>query len=275
MVQILEFDREPCHRFPFLNAGKGPGAFFRDEVPLHLGVVDRLPAGLQALVATADLQGRELLSNRGSGSPRLLGETLPALLVEELLRRTGVTEPRRVGVLLAGDFYAVPNLDKRGGEGDVTPVWDAFADEFAWVAGVAGNHDLFRDGAHRPRRVGSRQHYLDGAVARPESLNIAGLGGIVGNPRKPQRRTEEDYLGALSQLLELSPDILICHDGPDGTAREQRGMTTARELIELVRPMLVVRGHSHWSDPLAELVNGSQVLNVDARVVVLVAGSEE
>lgn len=32
---------------------------------------------------------------------------------------------------------------------------------------------------------------------------------------------------------------------------------------------LVVRGHSHWDEPLAELKSGTQVLNVDARVVVL------
>jgi hypothetical protein len=32
---------------------------------------------------------------------------------------------------------------------------------------------------------------------------------------------------------------------------------------------LVVRGHAHWPEPLVELASGVQVLNVDARVVVL------
>ena len=44
-------------------------------------------------------------------------------------------------------------LDKRGGSGDVTGVWLAFADIFQWVAGVAGNHDTF--GPDRIRRVRS------------------------------------------------------------------------------------------------------------------------
>ena len=48
-----------------------------------------------------------------------------------------------IGVLLAGDLYTVPALDRRGGSGDVTAVWRAFGDEFSWVVGVAGNHDTF------------------------------------------------------------------------------------------------------------------------------------
>jgi len=42
-----------------------------------------------------------------------------------------------------------------------------------------------------------------------------------------------------------------------------------REAVERLRPSLVVRGHAHWKESLAQLSGGVQVLNVDARVVVL------
>ncbi len=73
---------------------------------------------------------------------RLLGEWLPQILAESIL--PGLPLPAgRVGVLLAGDFYTVPSLDKRGGSGDVDSVWQAFGEHFHWVVGVAGNHDTY------------------------------------------------------------------------------------------------------------------------------------
>jgi hypothetical protein len=35
----------------------------------------------------------------------------------------------------------VPEANKGGGHGDVGVVWAAFAERFAWVAGVSRNHD--------------------------------------------------------------------------------------------------------------------------------------
>ncbi|MEZ6040302.1 MAG: hypothetical protein R3C20_07335 [Planctomycetaceae bacterium] len=67
-----------------------------------------------------------------------------------------------MGVILAGDFYTVPNLDKRGGSGDVTSVWQAFARQFKWVVGVAGNHDIFGNSEAPAQRISANSHYLDG-----------------------------------------------------------------------------------------------------------------
>jgi hypothetical protein len=36
---------------------------------------------------------------------------------------------------------------------------------------------------------------------------------------------------------------------------------------------LVICGHSHWDEPLAELPGGAQVLNVDGRAVLLRRGT--
>ena len=60
------------------------------------------------------------------------------------------------------------------------------------------------------------------------------------------------------------------HDGPDADIPGCRGITEAREIIQRKNPSLVIRGHKHWPQPLATLPNGTQVLNVEATVVILV-----
>lgn len=146
-MKITEFSDSSAHEILYLNAGRGPGQFYEDRLPIHLATVDRLPEGVSALVVTGDLQGRERFEDApGDGDGlRLLGEALPKRLVEEVFPLLGIAATDRVGLLLAGDFYTVPALDKRGGTGDVTAVWYAFAECFKWVAGVPGNHDLFGD----------------------------------------------------------------------------------------------------------------------------------
>jgi Icc-related predicted phosphoesterase len=273
-MKILDIT-PPLIELPFLNAGRGPGGFYEDRLPVHCATVDQLPQGLCAIIATSDLQGRERMRNSVSRPLRLLGEVLPELLVSRILPELEIAQGGDIGIILAGDFYTVPALDRRGGSGDVTAVWQAFADQFAWVAGVAGNHDTFGD-SPSPRhglRNSQNVHYLDGEVAEVGGLRIAGIGGIIGNPQKLHRRTEDDYLAVLESLLESNCDVLVMHDGPDAPAAGERGSALVRELIELYPPTLVVRGHAHWQSPLVELVNGTQVLNVDARVVVLTCNS--
>ncbi len=268
-MRILSINPDLITEIPFLNAGRRPGGFYVDQLPVHEALVDRLPDGMSAIIATADLQGREQLKRSSTGPPRLLGEVLPEQLANEILPELGLPTGQ-IGVLLAGDFYTVPALDRRGGSGDVTSVWWAFADQFDWVAGVAGNHDTFGDDAHADPRFHSRKiHYLDNDRANIDGLKIAGLGGIIGSPKRARRRSEENYCRALESLLDSQTDILIMHDGPDAPSHGFRGSTPVREVIEFLRPNLVVRGHAHWKEPFAELSGGVQVLNVGARVVIL------
>lgn len=266
-MRITSIQPELIREIPFLNAGRGPGGFYRDTLPVHHGFVDKLPEGMSAIIATADLQGRETFESSGGKPIRLLGEVLPALLAEEIIPNLGVGEGR-IGVLLAGDFYTVPALDKRGGSGDVTSVWHAFFRSSDWVVGVAGNHDLFGDAATRPR-FPKPMHFLDNDTVVMEGLSIAGLSGIPGNPRRPWRRTEDDFVETLDLLLCDSPAIVIIHDGPDVPDSGHRGSPRIRQVVEQAEPALLVRGHSHWKEPLATLSNGTQVLNVDARVMIL------
>ena len=179
-MKIIEFHPKPVTTFPFLNAGKGAGQFFEAQLPLHHARVDRLPNGVSAIVVTSDLQGRERFQDAPGNAPRLLGEALPRQLRERVLPTLGVTDLSTVAALLAGDFYTVPALDKRGGTGDVTDVWRAFGECFTWVTGVAGNHDLFGDrNMTRPSFV-PPLYYLDGETIDVGGFKIGGIGGIIG-----------------------------------------------------------------------------------------------
>lgn len=265
-MKILSIE-EPFMQIPFLNAGRGPGQFYVDSLPVHRGKVDELPEGVSALVVTADLQGRQLFQE-ANGPIKLLGEVLPDRLAGEILPDMNLPTGR-ICVILAGDFYTVPALDKRGGTGDVTKVWEAFAYRFDWVVGVAGNHDQFGE-LEKPDRLPDNAHFLDQDHQELDSLILSGVSGIIGNPKRHWRRTADQYGEAILQAVTPSTDVLVLHDGPDAPG-VGKGSPVVREMLNQLPPMLIVRGHAHWKKPLSELENGAQVLNVDARVVVLTA----
>lgn len=268
-MKIVEFQSTPICEIRFLNAGRGPGQFYEDLLPVHVARVDRLPEGTSGIVVTSDLQGRETFQESSGIPPRLLGEVLPEKLVNEILPLAGMHDASSIGAILAGDFYTVPALDKRGGTGDVTDVWQAFQASFGWVAGVAGNHDVFGTAQHPHLRISPNVFYLDGELIDVADLRVAGIGGIIGKPTKPHRRTEAEYLQVLELLLRQSPDVLLAHEGPDGLESGQKGILQIRERLLQSFDGLVIRGHSHWTMPFCEFPTGLQILNVDARVVIL------
>lgn len=269
MIRITQIEREPFRSERFLNAGRGQGNFYVDFLPIHTAVADGLPDDLDAIIATADLQGRETFQQANGQPLRLLGEVLPDVLVSEILPSIGLNDPDRIAVLLAGDFYTVPALDRRGGSGDVTNVWMTFAERFGWVAGVAGNHDVFGSDSKGRLRSNSRMRFIEQGTAQVGNLNVGGLSGIVGDPTRPWRRAEADFNLAVETLLESSLDALIMHDGPSGPLSGQRGYDSTQAICAAGRPSLIVRGHAHWDDPFCELANGTQILNVDQRVVIV------
>ena len=63
----------------------------------------------------------------------------------------------------------------------------------------------------------------------------------------------------------------MLHEGPRG-GDQQPGNDAIRAAIEAGAVGLTICGHDHWRAPLAVPTHG-QILNVDARVVVLVAPS--
>lgn len=269
MIRIIQIEREPFRSEHFLNAGRGPGNFYADVLPLHTAIADGLPDDLDAIMATADLQGRETFQQAKGQPLRLLGEVLPGLLVSEILPSIGLNDQHRIAVLLAGDFYTVPALDRRGGSGDVTNVWMAFAESFGWVVGVAGNHDLFGSDSRGRLRSQSKMRFIENGTAQVGNLNVGGLSGIIGDPARAWRRTEADFNLEVEILLESNLDAFIMHDGPSGPLTGQRGYDSTQAICASGRPTLIVRGHAHWDDPFCELANGTQILNVDQRVVII------
>jgi Icc-related predicted phosphoesterase len=170
-------------------------------------------------------------------------------------------DPGRLGILLAGDFYANEGADKLGSSGEVREVWRAFA-KCRWTAGVLGNHDRLKEPVEGTT-------LLDGHVVELDGLRIAGIGGIVGKAGRLLRRDLKSYLETLDQVLSREPHILVLHESPAGDSPEFRGNPHIGELLGRSAPTLVVCGHCRWPSPLKELTNGTQILNVDSRLCIL------
>lgn len=254
MIRILSIEPSPWVGFLATNAGPG-GTPEPVEVPLLRGRIERLPAGLEALLLLSDIQAMDL----DAAPPRLAGEAM-AERVAELAGAGELPAAERTGVLLAGDLWSDPACAKRGGLGDVTAVWTAFAREFRWVAGVLGNHDRVAG------RLPANAFLLDGELLHLDGLAIGGVAGIAGNPRKPNRRAAEEQSDRILELLLAGPDLLVLHEPPEVDGR--RGSPDVRAALDADGgSTLVVCGHCHWSEPLVELPR--QVLNVDGRMVLL------
>jgi Icc-related predicted phosphoesterase len=260
-------------------ARKGGGVTDQVTLAITMARVDHLPAALDGLVLTSDLQGRESLpptkrqKKFGTFRPRegrrLLGE-----VVAEQLRRlcdSGDIPPAdKLGVVLAGDLWAEPGCRRRGGLGKVGPVWSAFGGTSRWVAGVLGNHDQY----DRPRPAEGQSSsplqvaLLDGDVVEVDGLRVGGVGGIIGDSDKARRKPERRYLELLENVLRQQPDIVVLHESPEVPEADCWGKPSIRECLLRHAPTLVVCGHCHWPMPLQLLPNGTQVCNVDARVIV-------
>lgn len=261
-LRILELEEQPLAEVRYLNAARGGGTTVA-RLPITRGWVTELGDELDAIVACSDLQGIVPGHDRES---QLLGIAVAEQL-EELAFDDVIPPAARIGVLLAGDLYSVPAADKRGGHGDVADVWAAFVQAFAWVAGVAGNHDDITNVSS----IGERVHLLDGDTVELDGVRIGGVGRIIGNPGKRGRRSEDDQLALLDRTIDADVDILVVHEGPHGDVEHgQRGNPTLRDVVDAGGVPLTVCGHDHWHAALATTEHG-QILNVDARAIVLVA----
>ena len=262
-VRITALDPEPVWQIDYRCAAPRGVCRVR-TLPVLRGKVDALPEPLLGLVLTSDLQGMALEVSDN----RLLGQVVAEEL--ELLCDEGELPARdRVAVLLAGDFYANPEADQLGVSGDVWPVWLAFHERFRWVCGVAGNHDRFGNGVS-PAASALRDgmHFIDAGQVELDGLKVAGVGGIVGKEARPQRHSEDTQRERVRRALTPMPQLLVMHEGPEVPESGLLGRAVVRELVDGAGAV-VVSGHCHWPVSLVELASGTQLLNVDARVIVL------
>jgi Icc protein len=259
-LRILEFN--PC---PFHALRYAVSSSITSSLPFHEALVDGLPDGLEAIIAAGDLQGSALVSAQPTDPGRL-----GALLASEICqfrKRGELPSTDATAILLAGD------LQPTAGSADVRDVWLTLADACRWIAGVAGNHDAFG-----PEQCGEDisqvfcrhgVHLLDNRIISIGSLRIAGLSGMVGTTGEPWVRREHDFALMAGALARLGPEILVLHDGPNVAETSLTGWPSVRRAIEAAPPTFILRGHDAWQTPLATLANGTQVVNVDERVVIL------
>lgn len=263
-MKITHLDLEPIYEIPYQNVPPGrstpwKGIAVDAQFPVLAGTVDHLPKSLDALIVTSDLQGMI--------NGQLMGETIPAELAYFLTTERPAIDPKRTGVLLGGDLFALSF--RRGGLGPVDSVWRAFGQAFKWVVGVAGNHDLIRpEDRQRPHfRGAGNLHFLAHHNHTVDQLKIAGLSGIIGNKRKENRHSPATAQRHLQQLHQQRADLLLLHEGPSFPG--QYGSPQIREVLEQYRFPLVCCGHRHTDQPLQTLANGTQILNTEGRVVIL------
>ena len=221
----------------------------------------------RALVVTGDLQ--YFAAATSDTSPILLGVSLADTLAS-LAGSSVLPDTDHVAVVLTGDYYADP-AGTMGASGPIDSVWSAFAQRFPWVVGVLGNHDQFESnsGLRHERSVQVMQT-LDSTETVVGDLTIAGVGGIMGNPRRPGRRTQAEYLSEVMRMSARQPDVLVLHETPAIPEMRLRGSETLREHLEATPPLMVCCGHVHWTTPIVLLNSGTIVVNADMRCVVLI-----
>lgn len=246
----------PYHELSYLDSMSGGG---RELKPLRFfrGTVRGLPDQWPPLIAMADLQGRAEI---GAAPETLIGCRVAQQLAE-IHATARLPEPGSCAGVLAGDFYTVPEANRRGGTGDVTAVWHHLRASVGALVGVAGNHDLFAEGPPAG--------HLDGTCVEIGSLRLGGIAGIIGDPRKPNRRSAERFIELLTTVIAQRPHVLVLHSAPhvdDANPGDER----IRRTLEMHGYAgLVICGHVHWRDRVRS-VGAATVLNVHEAVVTLV-----
>lgn len=257
-MRILSVDQTPFYTLDYRCSGPRGKRIIEQVLPFYKAKVDWLPDGVDSIVLTSDLQGREKDPRN-----RLLG----VRVVDELsmlIENKRMPEPSLV--LLAGDLFDYPEMNKRSGCGEVIEVWQAFSERFDRVLGVHGNHDFIRN----PKELPGNATVVDGHIESFEGLRIGGLSGIVGKPTKNQRRAADDFYPALDRLTLRNPDLIILHQGPDDPADgNRRGDSAVREQLESGFSGLTVFGHCYWPEPFVMPLGEGQIVNVDSRVIIL------
>lgn len=275
-MRVLNIDPDPIHYItykvvaPRQREDRGQRIMQDTLFPILKGTVDILPEGSDALLLASDLQGHCVVNDEY----KLIGEVMPEELKLLLEIEYPNILPTKTTVVLCGDLYA--ETHRRGGLGDVRDIWFTFREYFHRVIGVGGNHDMVGDNNSKISEFQREENifYLENNTVKIDNLVFSGISGIIGSNRKINRIEETDFLKSLKKILLKKPDILLLHEGPDFPKSDFPGTSVIREVIEKSPPTLICCGHTHWEEPLREFDNGSQILNLEGRAILLTAVNE-
>ena len=268
-MNIIKVINEPKHHFPCVLVAPGNNGILYKSIPLINILVDQLPSGLDAIIISSDFQAYD--SSEKSVTDRSLMGLVIAEEIKSLSDRNLLPNAEKTGIILAGDFYADPFLEKRGGAGDVQEVWKSFGGNFKWTVGVAGNHDRFDGEFKVPHYMTylSNPAVLDGQLCEKDGLAIGGISGIIGNPNKPWRRTEQDFMQLMTDLANDST-ILVLHEGPAIPEIGAKGNSEIKTTLDsLQKDLVLFSAHSHWRHPYYRINETVHAINADFRVVIL------
>ena len=202
VVRVLSVEPQAMHEIAYRCTGTGKVCRVRTLTVLR-GQVDVLPAPLQGLILTSDLQGMGL-ENDDTG---LLGEVLAEELAD--LSDQRLLPPRSaMGDLFAGDLYSTPEATGWGVSGDVWPVCGPLENGSAGCA-VFTATTIGLEQASLPSGallfLESGLHFLDADQIELDGLHVTGVGGIIGKPGRAQRHAEAEQRTRVQQDLERCP----------------------------------------------------------------------
>lgn len=267
MLQIEKIDALPFESIQYFTIPSGGTEAEIFSLPIYSGIIRNLPAAIDAIIVTSDLQGVVKLKDEYL----LLGEYLAGNLKTILDLYYSKIDKGKVLVLLCGDLYT--SLVKRGDSGDPSEVWKRFSSVFGNVIGIAGNHDCFEHGSDSLNE-NNNICFLENGIVKFQGLTIAGLSGIIGRQDKNYRMPESDYLKALSELMKKDPDILLTHLSPE--AEGFQGEPQMTSLLERSSSTTLFCGNSHWeTNQPVYLKNRTGIINADSKVFILTATSRD
>ena len=116
-MKIIKIDKEPFHELNYRSSGKGKPRFC--TLPFYYAYVDKLPDNISSIIATSDLQGREIDEHNN----RLLGVAVSEELA--LLKEFNII-PKFELIISVDVLYDKLELNKYGESGNVTNVFNAF-----------------------------------------------------------------------------------------------------------------------------------------------------
>ncbi|TCM59885.1 calcineurin-like phosphoesterase family protein [Acinetobacter calcoaceticus] len=263
-LRIIKTDPNPIEYIEYLTIPHGGVTAQKFQLPIYKGEIAGLPASVDSIVVSSDLQGICTFAN---DQTLLLGEVVAESLPLIYQLYFPQRKIEKSWAFLCGDLYA--NLVKRGSSGNPIKVWQAFASVFQQVIGIAGNHDDFGDELNQLREI-ENIHFLENDLLCIDHLKIAGLSGIIGRADKNFRLSESKYLNAFEQLLKQQAAIVLTHLSPHIAEQHFLGEPKLIDILEKYSESLLFCGHSHWdTSQVVDLKNNIQVLNADSKVFIL------